>query len=104
MSELDIQVRVGNLDDIEMILAFLTQKAEFDGYLNTLTVTANKLEQTLFSSSPLATVLFAEVEGTAVGFASSSIPTPAFWHNLGFGWMTFLFNHICGEKELVQLY
>ena len=85
MIKLDLQVRVANLDDIELILACLVQKAEFDGNLNTLTVTTDKLKQTLFRHPPLATVLFAEVEGVVVGFAlffyiySSFLAQPGIW-------------------------
>ncbi len=31
MIELDIKVRVANIDDIDLILSFIAQKAEFDG-------------------------------------------------------------------------
>lgn len=85
MPELDIQVRVANVDDIELILSFIAQKAEFDGCPHAVEATADKLKQTLFDDSPLASVLFAEVEGVAVGFAvffqtySSFLAQPSIW-------------------------
>ena len=85
MPELDIQVRVANVDDIELILSFISQKAEFDGCPHAVEATADKLKQTLFGTPPLATVLFAEVEGNAVGFAvffqtySSFLAQPSIW-------------------------
>lgn len=69
MTQLDIQVRVANIDDVELILSFIAQKAEFDGCLHAVEATADKLKQTLFGVPPLASVLLAEVEGNAVGFA-----------------------------------
>ena len=69
MNQLNVQVRVATVEDIELIHAFILQKAEFDGYPNELEATPEKLRQTLFCQPPLATVLFAEVDGIAVGFA-----------------------------------
>ena len=64
-----VQTRVATVEDIELIYGFILQKAEFDGYPNELEATPEKLRQTLFCQPPLATVLFAEVDGVAVGFA-----------------------------------
>lgn len=85
MSKLDIQVRVANVDDIELILSFISQKAKFDGCPSAVEATTDKLKQTLFCDPPLASVLFAEVEGSAVGFAvffqtySSFLAQPSIW-------------------------
>jgi len=85
MSEMDIQVRTANIDDIELILSFLSQKANFDGCPSALEATAPKLKQTLFCSPSLASVLFAELEGSTVGFAlffytySSFLAQPSIW-------------------------
>lgn len=85
MTPLDIQVRVANVDDVELILSFIAQKAEFDGCPDAVEATADKLKQTLFGVSPLASVLFAEVEANAVGFAvffqtySSFLAQPSIW-------------------------
>ena len=69
MNQLNVQTRVATVEDIELIYGFLLQKAEFDRYSNKLEATPEKLRQTLFCQPPLATVLFAEVDGIAVGFA-----------------------------------
>jgi GNAT superfamily N-acetyltransferase len=85
MSQVNIQVRVGNIDDIELILSFITQKAEFDGCPDAVEATADKLKKTLFCNPPLASVLFAQVEGIAVGLAvffqtySSFLAKPSIW-------------------------
>ena len=85
MSEFNIKVRFANAEDIELILSFISQKAEFDGCPNGLEATADKLKQTLFCNPPMANVLFAELEGFAVGFAlffytySSFLAQPGIW-------------------------
>lgn len=69
MNNLDIKIRKSELADLELILAFIAQKSEFDGSLNGFAATREKLQKTLFCQSPLVRVLLAEVAGTAVGFA-----------------------------------
>jgi hypothetical protein len=36
MGELNIQVRIANIDDIELILSFISQKANFDGFAESI--------------------------------------------------------------------
>jgi len=85
MANLDIKIREAELADLELILAFIAQKSEFDGIFHLLEATADKLKQTLFVESPLVRVLLAEVAGTAVGFAmfyasySSLLAQPCLW-------------------------
>ncbi|MEG4213504.1 GNAT family N-acetyltransferase [Microcoleus sp. S13_B4] len=85
MANLDIKVREAELIDLELILAFISQKSEFDGFPHLLQATADKLKQTLFVESPLVRVLLAEVGDTAVGFAmfytsySSLLAQPCLW-------------------------
>lgn len=70
MDEINLKIRVAESKDVELILALIEQKAEFDGYLYPLEATAEKLRQTLFYDlPPQAHVLLAEVEAIAVGFA-----------------------------------
>ena len=69
MANLDIKIREAQMADLELILAFITQKSEFDGAKTLLAATADKLQQTLFCQPPLARVLLAEIAGQAVGFA-----------------------------------
>ncbi|MEG3839644.1 GNAT family N-acetyltransferase [Microcoleus sp. herbarium14] len=85
MAKLDIKIREAELADLELILAFIAQKSEFDGSISGFVATADKLQQTLFVESPLVRVLLAEVAGTAVGFAmffasySSLLAQPCLW-------------------------
>ncbi|MEG3848682.1 GNAT family N-acetyltransferase [Microcoleus sp. herbarium19] len=69
MNNLDIRIREAELADLELILAFIAQKSEFDGSISGFAATAEKLQKTLFCDSPLVRVLLAEVAGKAVGFA-----------------------------------
>ncbi|MEG3905241.1 GNAT family N-acetyltransferase [Microcoleus sp. B4-C5] len=85
MANLDIKIREAELADLELILAFISQKSEFDGVPHLLEATADKLQQTLFFQPPLVRVLLAEVADTAVGFAmfyasySSLLAQPCLW-------------------------
>ncbi|MEG4025431.1 GNAT family N-acetyltransferase [Microcoleus sp. S13C4] len=85
MANLDIKIREAELADLELILAFISQKSEVDGVPHLLEATADKLKQTLFVESPLVRVLLAEVADTAVGFAmfyasySSLLAQPCLW-------------------------
>ena len=85
MANLDIKIREAELADLETILIFIAQKSEFDGAKKLLAATTDKLQQALFSESPLVRVVLAEVAGTAVGFAmfyatySSLLTQPCLW-------------------------
>ncbi|MEG4572879.1 GNAT family N-acetyltransferase [Microcoleus sp. N3A4] len=85
MDNLEVKIREAELADLELILAFISEKSEFDGVPNLLEATADKLQQTLFVESPLVRVLLAEVADTAVGFAmfyasySSLLAQPCLW-------------------------
>ncbi|MEG3989448.1 GNAT family N-acetyltransferase [Microcoleus sp. S28C3] len=85
MANLDIKIREAELADLELIVGFLSQKSEFDGCKNLLAATADKLQKTMFGQPQLVRVLFAEVAGTAVGFAlfyssySSLLTQPCLW-------------------------
>ena len=85
MANLDIKIREAELADLELILAFIAQKSEFDGVPHLLEATADKLQQTLFCDSPIVRVLLAEVADRAVGFAmfyasySSLLAQPCLW-------------------------
>ena len=85
MANLDIKIREAELADLETILNFIGQKSEFDGAKKLLSATTEKLQQALFSESPVVRVVLAEVAGTAVGFAmfyatySSLLTQPCLW-------------------------
>ena len=70
MSAQPITIRKASADDIPLILSFIAKKASFDGCPEAVEATPEKLRQTMFGKEPLASVVFAEVEGRAVGFAS----------------------------------
>jgi GNAT superfamily N-acetyltransferase len=78
MDELDIKIRLATIEDLELILSFIMQKAEFDGYPHSLEITIDKLRQTLFAQPPLAKVLLAQVDDVAVGFALFSYAYSSF--------------------------
>lgn len=85
MTKAEITIRQAKIEDIPVILSFILQKAEFDGCAAAVEATAEKLKQTLFGERAIAKVLFAEVEGIAVGFAvffqtySSFLAKPSIW-------------------------
>jgi len=85
MTELDIEIRGATLADLDLLLSFIAQKAEFDGQRSKLKATPENLRCTLFANSPLAQVLFAEANKIAVGFAlfyfsySSFLAKPSLW-------------------------
>jgi GNAT superfamily N-acetyltransferase len=85
MTELNINIRSATLADLDLLLSFIAQKAEFDGQLPNLRATPENLRHTLFANSPLAQVLLAEANKIAVGFAlfyftySSFLAKPSLW-------------------------
>lgn len=84
-----LTIRAAQTEDISLIEAYIHKKAEFDravgAYQGVLGVTAAKLQQTLFSATPFAYVLFAEIKDRPVGFAlygfrySSFAGQPSIW-------------------------
>ena len=85
MSDINIQIRFATVADLEQVFSFIRQKAAFDGCSDTLQATPQQLEKTLFSQSPLARVLLAEVDNCAIAFAlffytySSFLAKPSIW-------------------------
>jgi GNAT superfamily N-acetyltransferase len=85
MTELDINIRGATLADLDLLLSFVAQKAEFDGQRFNLQATPENLHQTLFTDFPLAQALFAEVNQVVIGFASfyftysSFLAKPSLW-------------------------
>lgn len=65
-----IAIRPAQRHDIPALMTLIHLKAEFDGCPQAVEATVERLEQTLFSDTPLAFVLLAEREGRAVGFAT----------------------------------
>lgn len=113
MNQLNLKIRLADLTDIELILAFIAQKVEFDGYLGELEATADKLKQTLFCHPPIARILLAEVDNIPVGFVlfsdsySSFLAQHCIWlddlfiqsHMRGKGIGTALLKHLAQLAE-----
>lgn len=82
---LPLHIRAAAIADLDQILSFIQQKADFDGNQDALIATAETLKQTLFGDVPCAEVAFAEVNGKAIGFAlfapmySSFLAQPTLW-------------------------
>lgn len=63
-------IRPATMADLDPIFQLLQLKAAFDGYPNSVQATPAQLRQDLFGNPSLVSVLLAEVDGQAVGFAS----------------------------------
>ena len=74
MDELNIKIRVADIKDVELILSLIGQKAEFDGCLDALEATADKLRQTLFYSGLQNEVYLGLCSGTLKGAATQTKP------------------------------
>ncbi|AFZ36715.1 GCN5-related N-acetyltransferase [Stanieria cyanosphaera PCC 7437] len=85
MSKSSVKIRDAGVEDLNVIFSLITQKAEFDGGINSFFATTEQLKQTLFGNFPLARVLLAEIEEEVVGYAlffatySSFLAQPSIW-------------------------
>ncbi|MHC0062000.1 N-acetyltransferase family protein [Nostoc sp. UIC 10890] len=81
----NILIRDANQRDIPAIMELIHLKAEFDGCLESVEATPQKLEIDLFGEKPLAFVLLAEVDGDTIGLAtyhfiySTFLAKPGIW-------------------------
>ncbi|NEP04133.1 MAG: GNAT family N-acetyltransferase [Okeania sp. SIO2G4] len=66
----EIVIREAVPSDIKIIMELLYLKARFDGCPESLKATTEQLNNDLFGTTPLTSILLAEVGGKAVGFAS----------------------------------
>ena len=103
MANLDIKIREAEFTDLELILAFIAQKSEFDRVPHLLEATADKLKQTLFCDCPIVRVLFAEVAEKAVGFAIFYVSYSSLLASPVFGLTIYLCKLIFAVLELEQL-
>jgi GNAT superfamily N-acetyltransferase len=69
-----VQIRPASERDVPLVLAFIQELAEYEKLRHEAVVTEADLRETLFGERRYAEVVFAEVEGEAVGFA-------LFFHN-----------------------
>ncbi|MBW4622756.1 MAG: GNAT family N-acetyltransferase [Cyanosarcina radialis HA8281-LM2] len=84
-----MKVRWATPNDVSLIFSFIDKKAEFDrsigAFSGQLQVSEDKLRKTIFGTLPFASVLFAESEEKAIGFAlygfrySSFAGQPSIW-------------------------
>lgn len=80
-----VLIRDATAKDLSVILELIYLKAEFDGCPDAVEATSLRLNAHLFGESPLASVLLAEIEGNAVGFAtyhriySTFLAQPGIW-------------------------
>ncbi|NES05463.1 MAG: GNAT family N-acetyltransferase [Okeania sp. SIO2F4] len=70
MLHTEIVIREAVPSDIKIIMELLYLKAKFDGCPESLKATTEQLNKDLFGTTPLTSILLAEVEGKTVGFAS----------------------------------
>jgi GNAT superfamily N-acetyltransferase len=80
-----ISTRFATIEDVSTILELIHLKAAFDGFPDSVRATIQTLEEGLFSDSPHAQVLFAEMDGDVIGMASfhshysTFIAKPGIW-------------------------
>ncbi len=67
-------VRPASPADASLILSFINKLADYEKLAHEVVATEDTLRQTLFSANPAAEVVFAELDGSPVGFA-------LFFHN-----------------------
>ena len=69
-----LQIREAVRQDTAVILALITELAEYENLAHEVTATEGQLREALFGARPFAEVMIAEYEGQSVGFA-------LFFHN-----------------------
>lgn len=84
----ELKIRPAAIADVEIIFSFIEKKAEFDrnigAFSGKLETSIEKIRQTVFSTTPFAQVLFAQIE-QPIGFAlyyfrySSFRGLPSLW-------------------------
>ena len=64
-----VHIRIAEPDDVDMIIAFIRELAEFEKLSHEVVVEKTNLSDALFGENPVAEVLIAESEREPVGFA-----------------------------------
>ncbi len=64
-----IEIRAATNDDVDLVLAFIRDLAEYERLAHEVVATPELLRQSLFSDDPAATVLLASVNDEPAGFA-----------------------------------
>ncbi len=65
----NINIRKAVINDVNSILGFIEQLAEYEELGHEVVADAEQLEETLFCKNPTAHVLIGEINGEACGFA-----------------------------------
>ena len=65
----ELEIRPAAPSDLELILSFIREIAEFEHLAHEVIATEEGLSEYLFGERPVAEVLIAELEGNPVGFA-----------------------------------
>jgi len=65
----DLSIRPATEDDVPLVLQFIQDLADYERLRHEAVATQDDLRRHLFGTRPVAEVVFAEVEGEAVGFA-----------------------------------
>ena len=103
-----MKVRHVNESELPELLELIKAKAEFDGCPESLKASVESLRHALFSTSPLAHALVAEMNGKLVGMAtyysifSSFISRPGLWLDDLFVYEQYR-NHGVGEALVRRL-
>ncbi|MBD2104480.1 GNAT family N-acetyltransferase [Leptolyngbya sp. FACHB-261] len=85
MSKPELTIRAAVPGDMDAIIELIHLKAEFDGCPEAVAATADQLRNDLFGEKVLASVLLAELEQEAIGFAtyhpiySTFLAKPGIW-------------------------
>lgn len=69
MTHAPFTIRAATASDVESILAFIRELAEYERLEHEVVATSDSIRQWLFGARPAAEVLIAEIAGEAVGFA-----------------------------------
>lgn len=69
MTHAPFTIRAATASDVESILAFIRELAEYERLEHEVVATSDSIRQWLFGPRPAAEVLIAEIAGEAVGFA-----------------------------------
>jgi GNAT superfamily N-acetyltransferase len=70
MADARVTIRDATVDDVDVVFRFIEAMAEFEGRRAALQATPERIREALFGRERRSSVLLAEVDGRAVGFAS----------------------------------
>jgi hypothetical protein len=86
VTDMEIEVRAGTVDDVALLQSFIRSMAEFEKL--EVTATEDILRESLFGDRPAAHTLLAFADGGPAAYAVYSLPLRPRWKSVVFGWMT----------------